>query len=48
MAETQQRELRTGWGLETNTPEPSAQTTVAPDDTMDKLAKELEQAGLQD
>jgi hypothetical protein len=46
MVETQQRELRIKWGLEESSLEPSAQTAVKPEDTIDKLAKELEQAGL--
>ncbi|KAG7528007.1 hypothetical protein FFLO_06462 [Filobasidium floriforme] len=46
MVETQQSELRIKWGLEESSLEPSAQTAVKPEDTIDKLAKELGQAGL--
>lgn len=46
MIETQQRELRIRWSLDQSTLESSAQTAVVPEDTIDKLAKELEQAGL--
>jgi hypothetical protein len=46
MVETQQRELRIKWGLEKSSLESSAQTAAVPEDTIDKLAKELGQAGL--
>ena len=46
MVETQQRELQIKWGLDQSGLESSAQTAVKPEDTIEKLAKELEQAGL--
>lgn len=46
MVEAHQRELRIKWGLDQSTLESSAQTAVVPEDTINKLAKELEQAGL--
>jgi hypothetical protein len=46
MVETQQSELRAKWGIEKSSLESSAQTSVVPEDTIDKLAKELGQAGL--
>lgn len=46
MIESQQGELRTRWGLDKVALEQSAETSTLPDETMDKLAKELEQAGL--
>jgi hypothetical protein len=46
MVETQQRALREKWGFEKSTLGSSAQTAVVPEDTIDKLAKELGEAGL--
>jgi hypothetical protein len=46
MVETQQSELRRKWGIEKSSLESSAQTAVVPEDTIDKLAKELGEAGL--
>ena len=46
MVETQQSELRRQWGLNQGGSKQSAETANSPEDTMDKLAKELEQAGI--